>query len=335
MKKVTVAVCEVQDTYRERLAEYLIHWKGGQIQVYTFSERRLFSQVRESGSLDIALLGKGFGESDARGTEILYIYLSETPDTDEDGKPVIFKYQSAEEIIRSMFEYYLELKKPNSYVCRKKKEIIGVYSPTRSRMQTPFALTLAQLLSEEKHVLYVNLGEWAGFGSWFEEEYHRDLADLLYLMSGYGSQVQGLLECVLHSLNRMDYIPPMTDAQLLCQTTAEDYQALLALLTEKTDYEVIVLDFGIMIPGFFSLLEQCTSIYGVIDQGVMAQGQCRQFEKGIAKSGKEHLAEKLEYVSFSMADVQVTEREPVLQQWLYGVLGDRARTARYAGNGAD
>lgn len=90
-----------------------------------------------------------------------------------------------------------------------------------------------------------------------------------------------------------------------------------------------------MIPGFFSLLEQCTSIYGVVDQGIMAKGQCRQFEQTMMKKGMEHLAKKLEYVSFSVAEVQIMDREPVLQQWLYGELGDRARATRYIKSGTD
>ncbi len=336
MRKVTVAICEEQDAYRERLAEYFIHKRGGQIQVSTFSGKKQFLQKRCRKIFDIVLWGQGFEEIlQTKEEDSLYIYLSENREQTEEMGPVIFKYQSAEEILRSMFEYFLELGKLDPYVCRADKEVIGIYSPTRSRMQTPFALTLAQVLAANQKVLYVNMGEWAGFGSWFKEEYHRDLADLLYLISGYGRQAQGLLECVLHSMNRMDYIPPMADAQLLSQTREEDYRELLRLLLEKTDYEVIFLDFGIMIPGFFSLLEQCTSIYAVVDHGEMARGQCRQFESSMLKCGMNHLAEKIEYISFSAAEVQMTEREPVLQQWLYGELGDRVRAARYAGNGRD
>lgn len=328
MRKVTVAICEVNDAYRERLAEYFIRKKGGQIQVHTYSTRKMFLQKQEK-ALDIILWGRGFeGIADKDESERIYIFLSAVPQWDADMEPAIFKYQSAEEIMRRMFEYYLELGRVDSYICKKNKEIIGVYSPTRSKMQTPFALTLAQVTAADKKTLYVNLGEWSGFGEWLKEEYHRDLADLLYLISNHGNQIQGLLESVLHSLNRMEYIPPMTDAQLLCQTREEDYQALLQLLVEKTEYEAIFLDFGIMVPGFFSLLEHCSSIYSVVDQGELARGQCRQFETSMMKLGLEHLAERINCVSFSAADVQLAEQEPVLQQWLCSVLGDRARAAR-------
>ena len=327
VKKVSIAICDEENIYRERLAEYFIRKKGEMLQIATFSNRRKFAEGRRNKVFDIVLWCRGFEEILEKKKEELYIFLSETPDWEESETPIIFKYQSAEEILRKIFAYYLELGRKNNCICRKEKEIVAVYSPTRSRLQTPFAITMAQIYAEERKVLYVNLGEWAGFGEWLQQEYHRDLADLLYLMSGYGSQTQGLLECVLHTVNHMDYIPPMTDAQLLCETTETDYQELLSFLTDKTDYEVIFLDFGIMIPGFFSLLDKCNKIYGVTDQGMIAKGQCRQFEESMIKTGREYLAERITYVSFSMADTQLAEQEPVLNQWLYGVLGDRARAA--------
>ena len=211
--------------------------------------------------------------------------------------------------------------------------MIGVYSPTHSRLQTPFALTLAQVCAEEKKILYLNFSEWAGFSQLMQQEYHRDLSDLLYLISGYGRQVQGLLECVLHSSCKIDYVPPMTDARLLCETSEKDYQELIRFVLEKTDYEVILLDFGIMIPGFFSLLEQCTAIYGVVDQGILARGQRQQFEDSIMKEGKADLAEKIIYIPFRTQEAEFLEQEPVLNQWLYGELGVRARAARHMNHG--
>lgn len=336
MKKVTMAVCDVQDTYRERLAEYLLHKRAGQLKVYAFSSRKQLLEEEQRTDFDIVLFGKGFERTVTQEKPgSLWIYLSEEPTWSAEQEPAVFKYQSAEEILRIAFEYYLKLEKMDDSVCRRKKEVIGVYSPTRSRMQTPFALTMAQMLAEEKRVLYVNMGEWSGLGVWLDQEYRRDLADLMYLISDYGNQVQGILESVVHSVNRMDYIPPMADAQLLCQVGQEDYQALLTLLVEKTDYEVILLDFGVMVPGFFRLLERCSRIYGVIDQGALALGQCRQFEAGMIKRGAEQLAEKMEYVPFSMADMQAIEEEPALSRWLYGVLGDRARAVRYIDYGAN
>ena len=333
---MAIAICDEQETYRERLAEYFIRKKAKQAQIYTFSNQKLFLEKRREQNFDMVLRGKGFetlkGQEEP---ESLYISLCDTPDSETAECPAVFKYQSAEEIWRSMFYYYIELGKTNAYTYRRDKEIIGVYSPTQCRLRTPFALTLAQLLASEKQILYVNLAEWAGFEGWLQENYQRDLADLMYLISRHGVNLKGLLESVVHTTNRMDYIPPMKDAQLLCQVSEEDYLQLLELLVNITDYEVLLLDFGIMVPGFFSLLERCTGVYCVADQGILAKSQCMQFEEGIGKTGMPELAEKVRYVHFGLEDAQVLEQEPVMQQWLYGGLGDRVRAARYGQYGTD
>lgn len=334
MKKVTIAICDGQDAYRERLAEYFIRKKADKAQISSYSVRRQFAEKQKEVPFDIVLWGRGFeGAIPKEGGESLCIFLSDSPELEEGA--AIFKYQPAEEIWREMFGFYMELGKKNGFSSKKKTEVIGIYSPTHSRLRTPFALTMAQLMASEKPVLYVNLGEWAGFGSWMEESYHRDLADLMYLISNHGVKVRGILESVIHSVNHMDYIPPMTDAQLLCEIPAEDYRKLLFLLVAKSEYEGIILDFGVMIPGFFSLLEQCTSIYGVVDAGTLARGQCIQFEESMAKSGMTQVSEKITPVAFTTEDSRVLEQEPVMQQWLYGRLGDRVRAARYGQHGTD
>lgn len=336
MRKMAIAICDEQEAYRERLAEYFIRRKSDEAQVYTFSSRRLFLERRKDSHFDLVLRGKGFeeikGKEDKDG---LYISLCETPDLAAYEAPAVFKYQPAEAIWRKMFCHYTELGRENAYVSDKPKEVIGIYSPTQCRFRMPFTLTMAQLLSAEKRVLYVNLAEWAGFDGWLQENCERDLADLMYLISCHGVNLQGILESVVHTANRMDYIPPMRDAQLLCQTAEEDYRKLLDLLVEKTDYEVLLLDFGIMVPGFFSLLERCTSVYAIVDQGTVGKRQCAQFEEGMVKAGASDLAERMRTVTFGASDERIFEQEPVIQQWLYGGLGDRVRAARYGTDGTD
>ncbi len=331
MKKIRVAVCDTDRVYRERLAEYLIRKKSRQIQVYAFSGKRMLMDQLKSQPVDIVLYGTGFEPVPSAG-ESLFIRMTEEQSGEEGA---IFKYQSAEEILRQMYAYYLRQRQKNLGSSRKAKEIAAIYSPTHCMMQTPFALAMAQTLSEEKQVLYLNLGEWSGFCPWMRPEYHRDLADLLYLLSSYGGQTAGILESVVHSYHRVDYIPPMTDAQLLVETEAGAYELLLQMLVEKTEYDVILLDFGIMVPGFFALLEQCSHVYGIVENCPWSRLRWQQFEDSLMKQELEELAGKLECITLELSDYQIMEEEPVVQQWVNGKLGDRARAVRYGNHGED
>lgn len=333
MKKIRVAVCDTDNVYRERLAEYLIRKKSGQIQVYAFSGKRMLMDQQKQQPMDIVLYGTGF-EPVRSEPESLFIRMAEEQEeAGEEG--AIFKYQSAEEILRQMYDYYLRQRQKNLGSSHKAKELAAIYSPSHCMMQTPFALAMAQILSEEKRVLYLNLGEWSGFCPWMGQEYHRDLADLLYLLSSYGGQTAGILESVVHSYHRVDYIPPMADAQLLAETEAGAYEMLLRMLVDKTEYDVVLLDFGIMVPGFFTLLEQCSHVYGVVENCPWSRLRWQQFEDSLMKQELEELAGKLECITLEVSDYHIMEEEPVVQQWVNGKLGDRARAARYGNHGAD
>lgn len=318
-----MAICDTDLSYIEKLAEYFICKKGDELQISTFSKVNIFLGMKKEKQFDIVLVGTGF-EQKGESKKTVTVHISEDKTVQREELPSIFKYQRADEILRQVYEQYRKLEKEDVLLCTSKKEVIGIYSPCHSRMGTPFALTMGQILSEESKVIYVNLGEWAGLGELLGEEYKLDLSDLIYMISHGNGKIKGNLESVVHTIQRMDYIPPMEDAQLLCQTSASDYKALLKRLIDDSPYEKIFMDFGVMVPGFFDLLTYCNRIYGILENGNYAQGQKQQFEEGVRKSNIE-LLEKIEYISFSTMECQLLEKESSIQQWLYGGLGNRIR----------
>ncbi len=328
MKKLSIAICDEQETYRQRLSHYFIRKKGNYLQIFTFSNRRSFWESRGCHTFDIVLLGRGFLDlaENPKVGELAIRMVEERPG--ETGEPTIFKYQSADTILREMYEYYLKMGKKDPYISRKRKQVVGVYSPSHSKLQTPFALSLAQLFSNEKKCLYVNLGEWNSVEEWFRQRDERDLGDLLYYLSCYGGNAGGVLESVVHSVDKLDYIPPMGDPQLLCQTEGREYVRMLRFLTERTDYDVIFLDFGVMVPGFYEMLENCNRIFLVQEQGELSRQICRRFQENLERHGRNEIIEKLQTVSFSADEEQRVEEETALHQWIYGKVGDRARVAR-------
>ena len=159
LKKIRVAVCDTDRVYRERLAEYLIRKKSRQIQVYAFSGKRMLMDQLKSQPVDIVLYGTGFEPVPSAG-ESLFIRMTEEQSGEEGA---IFKYQSAEEILRQMYAYYLRQRQKNLGSSRKAKEIAAIYSPTHCMMQTPFALAMSNTLSMEKQFIYLHMGEWFTF----------------------------------------------------------------------------------------------------------------------------------------------------------------------------
>lgn len=374
MSKITIAVCDTDKTYGQKLGEWISLEKGGRVFGSSFSTLEGFLEFQKKGRVDIVLLGNGFWDEPAitaqmkeeleeketqkdtvqkKGTvtekklqkdqtknthKILWIYLKDSSVRQEHWDlaknfPVIGKYQPASRIVREIFYHYQKLgeQQETDMISR---EVLGVYSPEHSIWQTPFALTLAQTLGQKEKVLYVNFKECAGFAEWLQENYPRDLLDVMYLCLTSEGNIADCVGSAVYSMENFDYIPPADDSQCLGEVSGQDYLQFVKLLADKSGYEVIILDFGMMVSGFFSLLEFCSKVYVPFERGELQKNAWKHFKQIVARQENLRLEEKAAY--FQLPDMNPYNcRENKIQQWIWGELGDCARQIAGVQGGTD
>lgn len=360
MKKVMIAVCDTDGAYGEKLGEWISLEKGERMEGISFSSPEEFLKYQSDQEADIVLLGNGFlkhpeisreilkwkknhekagdGERTEEGSLWIYLYEEDSrgqiPDCAR-GLFAVKKYQSASGILREVFSCYQSWGNRGQGIFPARKEIIGIYSPGHSIWQTPFALTYAQVLGQREKVLYVNLKECAGFREWFHAEYEKDLLDVMYLCLTNEVNVSDCLSSALYTMDGIAYIPPVEDGECLGEISAEDYVRFLELLEEKSGYEVIFLDFGMMIPGFYKLLDRCSQIYIATEPGELQEGPLRQFRQMTARQEEFGMEEKITYLSLPVVSPGTCPGAGKLQQWLWGTLGDYSRRLAGVQSGAD
>ncbi len=359
MKKILIAVCDTDGSYGERLGEWFSLQRGEKLQSMYFSSPECFWEHYGSRKPDIVLLGTGFLDDDAiceelvgqrkraqeespqggKG-EILWMYLrasegkEQIPDYIRE-LPAVDKYQPASRILREIFSIYRQWEDEALNEVGGEREVIGIYSPCHSIWQTPFALTFAQGLAQEEKVLYVNLQECAGFGSWFGEEYEKDLLDVMYLCLNDGGNIAHCVSSALYTMEGIDYIPPAKDGGCLGEISAEDYLKFIKLLAEHSGYRLILLDFGMMVPGFFQLLEFCSKAYIVSEPGELCKAPLQQFRQMAERQENMNLQQRLMYLSLPPAGTGHCPGEGKLQQWLWGAIGDFSRRLAGVQGGTD
>ncbi len=358
MKKVFIAVCDTNGAYGEKLAEWVSLENEGSLQGISFSAPECFLEYFNTQKLDIVLLANGFlesaqmqeflqmkyngkscfSESSREGT--LWVYLHEEGGEAEiplaaQKFPIVEKYQPASAILREVFSHYQKWNSWNEPKYSIRKEVLGVYSPGHSIWQTPFALTFAHVLGQREKVLYVNFNECAGFRGWFQEEYEKDLLDVMYLCLSNEVNVSHCVKSALYHMNGIHYIPPAEDGGCLGEISPEDYVKFVQLLAAKSSYDIIILDFGMMIPGFFKLLGECSHVYIPTEQGELQEGPLQQFQRMAKRQADTQLDQKLNFLSLpvvGMCDCLATCR---LEQWLWGALGDFCRGIAGVQSGTD
>ena len=175
MNKIAVAVCDTDREYRDRFVTYLVERKAEEYAVSAFSMPEKLLEALEEEKPDLAICGTGFEEMAERlaGYDIPVLVLQETM-ADAVAEPVTYgsvpescrgicRYQSMEVILHEV--QVMTLTGAGSRRMENVgtgMEVIGVYSPICHEMQMPFSMVLAQKLSTEKKVLYVNLMEHSG-----------------------------------------------------------------------------------------------------------------------------------------------------------------------------
>ncbi len=360
MKIISIAVCDINETYGKRLGGWISFEKKERLKGYCFSSPENFLEFQKVQNIEVVLLGDGFYENSYlieqikmqkeleqtelveqdKYTEVLWIYLYDSteekviPDIIEE-LPRIEKYQPASEIVREIFSCIQKFGKKEQEHIITKREVIAVYSPIYSMWQTPFSLTLAQTLSEQEKVLYVNFNECAGFAEWFQEIYHKDLLDVIYMCLMEEGTTRDCISSVTYTLEGFDYIPPMEDGECISGISKQDYKKFIKILSEKSGYDVVILDFGRMLPGFFELLEMCNKVYIFSETGELQEGPLQHFKKMALKQKKVELEEKISYLILPKMTFHIGRGEQKMKQWIWGELGDYTRKLVGVQVGAD
>ena len=332
MAKIKIVICDTQTAYCERMTTYFMNRRKGEFEVRTYTDPEKFWEEIGTLTSHAVLMSEAFWKDEVfEGSVMRFIFLYEERIPEKwNSFPAIYKYQSVENIIREILGL-IEEKGEAGRICVGSKQLIGIYSPHQHELQSVFALTVAKLLSEKEKVLYLNFMDCAGFGSFSGEDYEQDIGDLLFMARGSLTSFGTKLKAMVHKLGDIDYIPPALNPENLHEASAEDYKNLLQLIDKSTDYSVILMDFGMMLPGFYELIRECNTLYCPIKEGFLYQSRIKQFRDCLALAQEEHLDEHICYFPFSMDLGNIQTEEQLRQQIFWGEIGDRIRQQLFGG----
>ncbi|MBR4759042.1 MAG: hypothetical protein IK078_02700, partial [Lachnospiraceae bacterium] len=206
------------------------------------------------------------------------IYLTE--DKSADG---IFKYQPVNHIIAQLMEKMLEAgvlsENGNGFRnASKQVRLIGLYSPARSLLQSSIAITMGQVLAKEENVLYLNLEPCSGMEYLLQREFSRDLADLLFYMTGHETEFIWRLKAMVERVGDIDMIPPVVSFPDIEEMDPDIIKRMLKKIMLETDYSVIIIDLS-EVSGLLGILELCDEIICPYQEDGLAKAKVDQYER--------------------------------------------------------
>lgn len=297
MKNTRLWIADLEVSYADAFREYVNLKKSHLFQVRMCTEKEQLQKALAEEEIEILLISAKWYEEvkDFIRNECV-ILLSEGSLSKELGRyPAVYKYQSVDNILREIMYYYSDQNGEEEYYAgiHRENRVIGVYAPSDGIRKNKFALTLGQILAEERSVLYLNLEECSGLSEILGGN-HWNLSDLIYYLRQQKTSFLYRLNSMVKKLDRLDYIPPCESYTDFRQITAEEWQRLLHLIRTQSTYDVIILDFGNITGHEIELLRQCSGIYVLIRQDMISQGRIAQWERYIQISDGMDVLEKLQ-----------------------------------------
>lgn len=300
MKKNTIAVCDSEAGYAGTLAEYLNNRKKLPFRAEAFTDPEKFCQYAGINHPEFLLIAEENLSSQVQALQIPHmIVLSSDKELECGDQKCIYKYQSAESLIREVMVYCQESAFTDaSFGYEKKIQLMGIYSPLGRCGKTLFALTAGQIWGESRNALYLNMEDYSGRQIFSEEDTSQNLSDLFYHFR-QGKAFPPLTDLV-HSWGNLDYLSPVSSFEDLRNISYREWTALFAHLEKESSYQLLVLDVGNGVDQLFSVLDLCTQIYMPVLDDWISRQKIEQFNK-IAFSLSDTLESKIQELHLPFA----------------------------------
>jgi len=266
MKKQILAVLEPKEEYANLFLNYVKELGDCLFDTHVFTKMIALKEFVKENKVDVLLASEQSEYEEVREEATFTILLTEGRMVREtDSYPSVYKFQSAEQILREVFELCVEECKDNSIYYLPKQirccRQLAVFSPYGGTGKTTFSVVLGHLLGAQKKVLVVNLEPFSRPCGWLPQGEDAELSRLIYYMKQGRKDLDMKLQSLIRKVGNVDYLCGVRNYLDIQGMEKKDLEQLFHALWEYTYYDVIVYDISFLNEGIESLLEQCDVLY--------------------------------------------------------------------------
>lgn len=328
LKKGSLAVFDNDENYTESFLEYIEEKKGMPFEIQVFTKQESLLQYLESREPQLLLVASDVmcHEIEKVNKEKIVILAGEEVSSSFSEYRTIYKYQSMENVIRQVIDYYIDITKDSIFVpvTKNKSEIIGIYSPVGNVGKTAVAWAMAQTLGADYTVLYINMQEYSGMDRMFDTDFGANLSDLMYFYKQSPESMAVKLKAVTYSAEGFDYIPPLVYSYDLRNIDTGQWLQFIQNIAELTEYDKIIIEFGQVLNNPMILLESCNRIFVPVSNDWMNQCKKKEWEEYLLRTGYEEILDRTEMLQVPQIR-QWSSLDEYKECYLWGEPGDYIR----------
>lgn len=296
MDKRILAILDSEENYAYRLMDFITGKKDIPFEIHVFTREDKFLSYAEKEEIECLLISENAYHQKIEKLEIPHIIvLSENGNNLNKALHHINKYQSGDNILREVMEYYTEkaqdIKTPVK-TGNKKMCIIGIYTPVGRCLQTTFSLTLGQMLARRYQTLYLNFEAYSGLGRMLNREFKNDISDLAYYFSCAREKLFYRMESMMENINGMDFIPPADVYQSLAGIRGAAWIDLFEEIEKVSGYSFLILDLSDCLMDLWEVLLHCDRVYTIVRDDPLAWAKVEQYENALESMKYEDITMK-------------------------------------------
>lgn len=305
MKRILLAVL-ADEMYSNRFSDYISHHKNILAEFIMFTSVDNAREYVKKGRIDILLVDESMsGEAIKLSNTRKIIILSDGGHTDITSYPVIFKYQSAERILKEIFAQVADdnnIPGIASICTSKQAELVTVFSPYGGAGTSTYSKKLCAGMAVNNNVLYINLEVFDSFAE-FEnnaerQEYICGMSEAIYYIKHKKDKLAFKLESIIkHHSDGYSYILPVEDYRDLYSISADDIECFADVVTCNMLYDKVVFDTGCINEALLKLFEISDVLILPRASGVIQENKQHSFERLLIRNGMDKTLQNIKYVA--------------------------------------
>ena len=235
-----LAVLDREEAYITRLLSYFQQQEAfAGITAAAFTREESFQSYAETHAIGLLLCEAELYYGMERKPECRTVLLSGRGLVREDGPPVIFRFQSAQDILSELMAFYEELRPERR---GRASPATGIWTVCSIGADAALAYALARKKSRDKKIFYLSLDPF--FMPAVSGTRSSALTEAIYFIKQNSSEIKEHIAKLIRKHERMDCLYGVSHWADISECTSAELSALLEAAARLDRYDCIIVDAG-------------------------------------------------------------------------------------------
>lgn len=292
MKKI-LAIYTYDLNYAEELGKKINNFEDSIFHAIVFSTEEAYRDYEAGNHIDVLLCDDDAEKSEPAFQADYVCRLTEfSVVAEEQEKPVVFKYQTAQDILKDIVRAYgREKRKEAGNTDIGETLITCVCTPVGGSYASTLALALGSYFSASRRTLFISLDPFFTLPGEKKDISDSNFTDAIYYLEQNGDEIYEHIRKKIGKIGNLDFISGVSHWFDLYDFAPEHMHRLLSAICGSGDYDRLIFDVGIIGAASMELLLAAERIYTPLGSG--SENKMAEWRRQIEFSGQLDILEKI------------------------------------------